>query len=296
MSIDRRTFLGAATLAGAASALPESTSTPRQFDVKKSLKVEMIKGARDLTEAFEFAKQAGFDGVEMSSPNKYELADVLIAKKSTGLDVPGVVLSTHWQRPFNHPDEKKRAEAVKNLEQAIDDCAAYGGDTVLVVPAVVNEKYSYADAWDRSLSEIKKVLPRCERTGIKLAFENVWNNFLLSPLEAARYVDAFESDFVGWYFDVGNVVNYGWPEQWIEVLDDRILKLDVKDFSRSLRDNEGLWSGFNAPLGEGDANWNAVVNALRDIGYEGWASAEVKGGDVNELMVIMDRMRRCFNF
>ena len=118
----------------------------------------------------------------------------------------------------------------------------------------------------------------------------MWNNFLLSPLEAARYVDGFESAWIGWYFDVGNVVRYGWPDQWIRILGGRILKLDIKEYSREKRDNEGLWKGFNVEIGDGDCDWPAVRAALRDIGYEGWATAEVRGGDEARLSDIAKRM------
>ena len=165
------------------------------------------------------------------------------------------------------------------METAIRDCARYGGSTVLLVPAVVSKEVSYRDAYERSQAEIRKVLPLAKELGVKIALENVWNNFLLSPLEAARYVDEFESEWIGWYFDVGNVVNYGWPEQWVEVLGERILKLDVKEFSRTKRNDEGLWKGFGVKLLEGDCDWPAVMKALDGVGYEGWATAELAGGD-----------------
>jgi hexulose-6-phosphate isomerase len=138
------------------------------------------------------------------------------------------------------------------------------------------------------------VLPLAGELGIRIAFENVWNSFLLSPLEAARYVDELDSPLVGWYFDVGNVVNYGWPEQWVRILNKRIFKLDIKEFSRAKRDSEGLWKGFGVKLLEGDCDWPAVMAALDEIGYRGWATAEVAGGDEPRLRDIADRMDRIF--
>jgi hexulose-6-phosphate isomerase len=131
-----------------------------------------------------------------------------------------------------------------------------------------------------------------EELGVKIAVENVWNNFLLSPLEMARYLDEFESPWIGAYFDVGNIVNYGWPEQWIRILGERVLKLDIKEFSRKKRDEEGLWAGFEVEIGEGDCDWPAVMEALVEIGYEGWGSAEVTGGGAERLREISDRMDR----
>ena len=131
-----------------------------------------------------------------------------------------------------------------------------------------------------------------EEVGVKIAIENVWNSFLLSPLECARYIDEFESDWIGWYFDVGNIVNYSWPEHWINTLGPRILKVDIKEYSREKRDNEGPYAGFRVPLGEGDCDWPAVVKALEEIGYEGWGTAEIPGGDTARLRDIAERMDR----
>ncbi|MEL6922691.1 MAG: sugar phosphate isomerase/epimerase family protein, partial [Bacteroidota bacterium] len=166
----------------------------------------------------------------------------------------------------------------------------YGGTTVLLVPAVVNENINYQDAYERSQAEIRKVLPIAEKTGIKIAIENVWNNFLLSPMEAARYIDEFDSPMIGWYFDVGNIVRYGWPDQWIRILGKRILKIDIKDYSRTKQKEEGIWEGFKVKLGDGDANWPAVNAALKEVGYQGWGSAEVAGGDRERLREIAQRM------
>ena len=159
---------------------------------------------------------------------------------------------------------------------------------------MVTKQVSYADAYARSQKEIRRVLPLAEELGVKIAFENVWNQFLLSPLEAARYVDEFESDSVGWYFDVGNVVNYGWPEQWVEILGKRILKLDIKEYSRKRRNDEGLWKGFGVKLLEGDCDWPSVMRALDQVGFQGWATAEVGGGPRERLAEIADRMDRIF--
>jgi len=112
----------------------------------------------------------------------------------------------------------------------------------------------------------------------------------------ARYIDEFESPWIGAYFDVGNIVNFGYPEQWIRILGHRIFKLDIKEFSRKKRDELGTWSGFDVKLGEGDVNWKAVMETLERIGYEGWGSAEVKGGDRVRLREISERMDRIFGY
>jgi hexulose-6-phosphate isomerase len=249
-----------------------------------------------MLEKFEVVKACAFDGIEMDAPGNWDAGEVRDAMLATGLVVPGVVLSTHWSKPFNHPEKQVREEAKEALQQAIDDCKALGGSSVLVVPAVVNESMPYEEAYARSKHEIGELVPHAERQGIDIAFENVWNNFLLSPIEAARYVDEYQSQRVGWYFDIGNVVNYGYPDQWIETLGERIKKLDVKDFSRQKRNDEGLWKGFVVKIGDGDAGWERVCAALDDIGYAGWASAEVGGGGRERLGEIANRMDRVFSF
>ena len=206
--------------------------------------------------------------------------------------IHGCVCSAHWAKPLSAEDLAVRAECVRAIEIAIDDCRFYGGSTVLVVPAVVNKDVSYRQAWDRSRVEIARVLPTAADAGVAIAFENVWNNFLLSPLEAAAYVDSFESDAVGWYMDIGNIVAYGWPEHWIEALGPRILKVDVKEYSRKKLNDEGRWAGFGVPIGEGDCDWPAVMRALEDVGFRGWLTAEVGGGGRERLADIGARMDR----
>lgn len=261
---------------------------------KKSLKFGMIKEDLSVLEKFRLVQSLGFDGVELNSPNDLDEKEILKARDKTGLAIPGVVNSVHWKKPLSHPDPAVRAECTESMIDALHKCKLYGGTTVLLVPAVVNAEVRYDEAWERSTAEIKKMLPEAEKTGIKIAIENVWNNFLLSPMEAARYIDQFDSDMIGWYFDVGNIVRYGWPDQWIRILGDRIIKVDVKEYSRKKQSDEGIWEGFKVKLGDGDSDWAKVNQALKDIGYSGWGSAEVPGGDRERLKEISERMDRIF--
>ena len=164
----------------------------------------------------------------------------------------------------------------------------------MLVPAVVNKQVSYADAYVRSQAEIRKALPLAEELKIKIAVENVWNQFLLSPLEAARYVDEFKSPWVGWHLDIGNLITFGWPEHWIKVLGKRIVKLHIKEFSRKKRDEEGLRAGFNVNLWEGDCDWPSIMKALDEVGFQGWGSAELSGGGRERLKDISERMDRIY--
>ena len=270
------------------ASMQSAAAAPRA--IKKSLKFPMVRVEGSILDKFKLLREAGFHGVELDSPSNLDRDEVLRAKDETQLLIPGVIDSVHWSKPLSDPDPNVRGEGRRGLETALHDAKAYGASTVLLVPAVVNKQVPYAAAYERSQTEIRKVLPLAQELGVKIAIENVWNNFLLSPLEAARYIDEFESPAIGWYFDVGNIVNYGWPEHWIHTLGKRILKLDIKEYSRKKRNDEGLWKGFSVKLLEGDCDWPAVMKALDEIGYVGWASAEVPGGDEERLRDIARRM------
>jgi hexulose-6-phosphate isomerase len=293
-ALDRRDFLktigalAAAAVAGAGAPAFAAGQPERKY--KKALKYSMVGIKAPLVEQFQILKEIGYDGIDMDKPADH--AEVHQAQKESGLIVHGVVDYVHWKQPLSHPDPAVREAGVEGLKTALRDSKAYGGTTVLLVVGVVNKDISYADAYKRTQEEIRKVLPLAAELQIKIAFENVWNMFLLSPLEFARYIDDFESPWVGAYFDIGNVVNYGWPEQWIRTLGKRIVKLDIKEYSRKLRDEKGPYAGFAAELGDGDVEWPVVLKALDEIGFTGWGTAEVKGGDRDRLLEVSQRMDR----
>lgn len=300
--LDRRTFLtigAAAAVTARASAQTSATSTATapsssaRLALEKSLLFGMIGGGGTLLEKLKRARSAGFSGVELDSPAQgFTVDEALAALAESGMRVADVVDSVHWSKPLSSPDASVRDAGRAALEGALRDARRYGTDSVLLVPAIVNAEVSYAEAWERSTAEITKVLPLAAELKVHVAIENVWNNFLLSPLEAARYVDQFASPWVGWHFDVGNVVLYGWPEQWLRTLGKRVKRLHVKEYSRKQLDELGRWKGFDVELGEGDCRWPEVLRALADIGYAGWASAEVAGGDEARLRDVSRRMDR----
>lgn len=297
--LDRRGFVQAAAAALAAGSLPAlgsalAAATPKGF--KKAVKWGMIQVPNaSVLDKFKLLKELGYDGVELDAPSALDKDEVLAARDETGLPIHGVVDSAHWNDTLSSADPAVRASGVRALEQALRDSKLYGGTTVLLVPGKVERgKVSYADVYQRSQAEIRKVLPLAEELGIKIAIENVWNDFLLSPLEEARYIDEFDSPYVGAYFDVGNVLRYGWPEEWIRVLGKRILKVDIKEFSVAKMRNEGLGKGFGVELLDGDNNWPAVMEAFRDIGYQGWATAEIPGGGRERLAKIAGLMDKIF--
>ena len=270
--------------------------TPDQQPLsKKSLKYGMIKEeGLSILDKFKLVKDLGFHGIEMDSPHGLDQKEILKARDKTGIELPGVVNSLHWKMPLSDPDPKVRKTCLDSMKDALRETKKFGGTTVLIVPGVVNDKVSYKEAYERSQIEIRKLIPVCEETGIKLAIENVWNNFLISPVEAARYVDELDHPMIGWYFDVGNILRYGWPEHWIEVLGERIMKVDIKEYSLKKMRDEGVWKGFQVELTEGDVNWTAVNNALRTAGYQGWGSAEVPGGDRKRLEKISQYMDKLY--
>jgi len=244
---------------------------------------------KSIMDKFVSAKKAGFDGIEPMS--HFDRNEVLKARDATGLPIPSVCGQYHWKYLLSDPDPKVRQDGVEALKVSLEDAKAYGADTVLLVPGRVTETVTYDECWNRSVEEIKKALPLAEKLSVNIAIENVWNGFLLSPMEAANYVDQFHSPFVKFYFDCGNILTYGWPEQWIKILGSRIAKVHIKEYSREIADKQGRSAGFNVKLREGNVNWHAVIKALGDIGYNGWTTIEQPGGDTPEgLKDLCDRL------
>jgi hexulose-6-phosphate isomerase len=290
-------------LAANAASQPASAQSPApgasRRTLRKAAMIGMVSEGDTIQEKFEILRECGFEGVELNSPSDLDADEVLKAMDKTGLKVHGLVDSVHWKWTLNSPEQEVREKAMDALETALLDGKKFGCVSVLLVPAVVNDKLPYDRAWELSQEATKRVLPVAEETGVKIAVENVWNNFLLSPMEARRYLEEINSPLVGWHFDIGNVINFGWPEQWVRILGKQILKLHIKDFSRRKRDEEGLWKGFNVELGDGDAGWPAVMKALDEVGYStatpgNWATAEVRGGDSTRLKTISQQMDKLF--
>jgi hexulose-6-phosphate isomerase len=286
MQLDRRTFLSATAASLWAPSLPAAAPpAPRARKIKRAVKLYMVEGNEPLADKMRRVKDLGFDGIELDSPNQFAPGEVVKAIAAAGLPVHGVVDSVHWNKPLSHADASVREEGRKALVTALHDAKEYGASSVLLVPAVVNAKTSYEAAFTRSQEEIARVLDVATKLDITIAFENVWNNFLLSPLEFKSYVDHFKSPHVKAYFDVGNVVKYGWPAHWIEALGkERILKVDIKEYSHK--------KGFAPDLFDGDCNWPAVMAAFDAIGYEGWFTAEMKGGDQAWLANVATKMSK----
>jgi len=281
---------------GLSSALIDDN--PKQKVVlKKSLGLGMIKEELSLTDKFKLARDLGFDGVELNSPVDFPMSEILDAKAKSGIELPTVVNKDHWSAPLSDPDPEVRKKCIDSVAKSLREVKEMGGDTVLVVPGVVNEKVSYEQAYITSQNAIRELIPYAEETGMQIALENVWNNFLISPVEAKRFVDEINHPLVGWYFDIGNVLRYGWPEHWIRTLNKRIMKLHIKEFSRELMNSKGLWEGFKVDLLKGDNNWPVVMKAVREINHQGgWLTAEVPGGDRNHMKQISAQMDEIISY
>ncbi|NLU30142.1 MAG: sugar phosphate isomerase/epimerase [Bacteroidales bacterium] len=302
--MNRKDFIkSAVAIAGAAAVTPfasasVSQSKPKKkVTLKKSLGLGMIKEELSLTDKFKLVKELGFDGVELNSPVDLNMSEILDAKSKSGIELPTVVNKDHWSSPLSDPDPAVRKKCIDSVIKSLQEVKEMGGDTVLVVPGVVNEKVSYEQAYITSQQSIRELIPYAEKTGMQIAVENVWNNFLISPVEAKRFIDEINHPLVGWYFDIGNVLRYGWPEHWIKTLNSRIMKLHIKEFSRELMNSKGLWEGFNVDLLKGDNNWPVVMKAVREINHQGgWLTAEVNGGDRNHLKQISAQMDEIISY
>lgn len=286
--MDRRGFLktAAAATAGAAVlgvATHADAETIQYAPLLKGLQLGRLPADKPDAERFALAKELGFDGIEAPPMEDLEAAKRLgDAARAAGVPIHSIIYGG-WQAPLSDPNPAVVEKGKAGLENALRTAQAVGADTVLLVPAVVTERVRYGEAWERSQQNIRAMLPLAESLGVIIAVENVWNKFLLSPLEFARYVDEFDSPWLRAYFDVANVVIYGYPQDWIRTLGKRICKLHIKDFKR-----DG-YQWVQLPY-EGDVNFPEVRKALDEIGYSGWGTEEFRAGDIEYLRELSRRM------
>lgn len=286
----RRQFLAASAALTAATLLPAADA--KKPKLRKAVKYSMIGIKGTPTEKFNAIKKLGFQGVEIDSPSGLKLDEVVAATKETGILVHGVIDSVHWADTLSHPKEEVRAKGLKALEGALNDAKTVGADTVLLVPGVVNKEVTYEQCWERSTAEVKKALPLAEKLKVKIAIETVWNNFITKPEQLVEYVDQFKTEWVAAYFDISNMIKYGVaPADWVRKLGKRMVKFDFKGYSKDLAKASGKdGDGFKAKIGEGSEDWPEVLKALGEIGYDGWATSEVAGGDEKWLAEVAERM------
>ena len=258
----------------------------------KTLKIGMVRVKGSLTDKFRAAKDAGFAGIELNSPG-INIDEAKQAIAETGLPVDGTVCSTHWRVKHTDPSAEIRAKALEDLKTAIRQTHAVGGHTALLVVGHGKDG-SEDEVWSRSIENIAKAIPLAAELGVAIAIENVWNHFHYNHSGGSdqtadayvKYVDELNSPWVGMQFDIGNHWKYGNTGDWIRTLGKRIIKLDVKGFSRK----EDKFT----KIGEGDLDFAGVRKALRDINFYGWCAAEVGGGDLERLKEVSDNMDRVF--
>jgi hexulose-6-phosphate isomerase len=278
----RRQVLAAVPFAAAAAA-----AAPARLPIRRAVEFSMLPGRIPVLDRFQMARDAGFEAIECpTTPDAAAAEEILAASRKTALPIHSVMNSEHWRSPLSSADPAVVEKSLEGMRTSLRNAKLWGADTVLLVPAVVNPETTYAQAWERSQREIRKLIPLAAETKVIIGLEEVWNKFLLSPLEFARYVDDFASPWIRAYFDIGNVAIQGYPQDWIRTLGKRIVKLHVKDFSFKKRVAEFT------PLLEGEIDWRAVHAALADIGYEGTATVELSGGDAAYLKEVNARFEK----
>jgi len=264
----------------AGSAGAQAEAGPR---FKSAFCFGMLPDSLSLEDRFQLAKRIGLSGVEISPlGSDDERKTYLAAARKAGIEIHSIIYGG-WGAPFSSPDPKKIEEGLQATEVALRTAKAVGADAVLLVPAVVNQEATEEQAYTRSQEHIRKLIPLCQELDVMLAIEPVWNGFLLDdPKRFAKYVDEFQSPYIRAYFDVGNVVKYGNPEDWIRTLGKLTVKIHLKDYKRAPGEFVALW--------EGDVNWPEVRKALVEVGYRGYLTAELGGGDEAYLRDVVARI------
>jgi hexulose-6-phosphate isomerase len=268
---------------------PPPAGTGPAHAAKRAVLISMLPPG-PFADRFGVAKAAGFEAIEMQTlTDPAQVEEARAASASTGVAIHSVMNAEHWRSPLSSADRAVVDKSVAGMETSLRNAKAWGAGVVLLVPAVVDPQTSYQDAWTRSQRVIReRILPLAAELKVVVAVEEVWNRFLLSPLEMARYVDEFDSPWVKAYFDVGNVVLYGYPQDWIRTLGPRIVRVHLKDFTMDRGKGTFAWKN----LGEGDVDWPAVRQAFADVGFTGYMTTELAGGDAAYIADVAARVSR----
>jgi len=258
--------------------------------IRKAVQIYMLPKNLSYADRFKLARDVGFEGVEGQTVEDPKVAEE-IKKASEDAQIPihSVMNMAHWKNPLSSADPAVVQKSLDGMKTSLQNAKLWGAETVLLVPAVVNAQTSYHDAWVRSQKNIRTLIPLAKELNVVIAIEEVWNKFLLSPLEMARYVDEFKSPWIKSYFDVGNVVIFGYPQDWIHTLGRRFVKVHIKDFKVLSHGFSPFQTEF-VNLGDGDIDWAAVRQAFADVGYTGWATTELDAGDEAYLRDVAKRV------
>src|SRR5271157_1361531 len=300
----RRDFLkvsvGAACAAPLASLGPAATSlaatapvpAPANGRIKKAVQIYMLPKELSYADRFKLAGDVGFEGVEGQTMEDPKVAEEIIkASEDAKVPIHSVMNMAHWKNPLSSNDPAVVQKSLDGMRTSLHNAKLWGAETVLLVPGVVNAETSYQDDWTRSQKNIRTLIPLAEELKVIICIEEVWNKFLLSPLEMAKYVDEFKSPWIKQYFDVGNVVIFGYPQDWIRTLGKRFRKVHLKDFKVLTKGFSPFQAEF-VNLGDGDIDWAAVRQAFAEVGYAGWATTELDPGDETYLRDVAKRVDR----
>jgi hexulose-6-phosphate isomerase len=298
----RRDFLkisvGAACAAPLASLGPAAASlaaaapapAPASGRIRKAVQIYMLPKDLSYADRFKLAGDVGFEGVEGQTVEDPKVAEeIKKASEDSKIPIHSVMNMAHWENPLSSSDPAVVKRSLDGMKTSLHNAKLWGAETVLLVPGIVNADISYHDAWVRSQKNIRTLIPLAQELKVIIAIEEVWNKFLLSPLEMARYVDEFKSPWVKQYFDVGNVVIFGFPQDWIHTLGKRFVKVHLKDFKVMTHGFSPFQTEF-VNLGDGDIDWAAVRKAFADVGYTGWTTTELEAGDEAYLRDVVKRV------
>ena len=275
----------ATTTAAANSAIPRFPAP--QTAIKKGIWYGMLPANLSVADRYKMAKDVGFEVVQApTEPDERKAEEVKKAADAAGIRIDSVMNMDHWKYPLSSSDPAAVEKSLTGMRASLHNAKLWGSEVVLLVPAVVNPQTSYHDAWTRSQKQIRTLIPLAEQLKVVIGIEEVWNKFLLSPLEMAKYIQEFQSPWIKAWFDVGNVLLYGYPQDWIHTLGNSIVKVHVKDFKRK----EDGYAWVN--LGDGDCDWAAVRQAFADVGYTGSAITELETGDEAYLRDLSKRFDR----
>ena len=255
--------------------------------IRKGVLLDMLPRNLGYRERFKLARDAGFEVLQVPATGDHREAEAMAkAAQLARIDIDSVMNRAHWEYPLSSSDPAVVKRGLESIETSLRNAKFWGAQAVLLVPAVVNPETSYREAWVRSQKHIRSMIPLATELKVVIAIEEVWNKFLLSPLEMAAYVDQFGSPWVQAWFDVGNVVLYGYPQDWIHTLGSRINRLHLKDFK--MEKSSFSWEN----LGDGDIDWASVRRALGETGFHGSAICELEGGDASYLRDLSKRVDR----
>jgi len=289
----RREFLkssiATAVASGLSASLPASSlvADAAALPIKKGVLLDMLPSKLSYADRFKLARDVGFEVVQApTTPEERIAEEIEKAADAASMRIDSVMNMDHWKYPLSSADSAVVEKSLTGMRTSLHNAKLWRADAVLLVPAVVNPETSYRDAWTRSQAQIRKLLPLAEELKIVIAIEEVWNKFLLSPLEMANYIDEFHSPWIKAWFDIGNVMFYGYPQDWIRTLGKRIVKVHLKDFKRK----ESGYAWVN--LGDGDVDWPAVRQAFAEIGYAGSATVELEPGEETYLRDVSRRVDR----